>query len=59
MDESDHCSTAEFLRGSVTSTTAALLPSGEHQGLHAARVGVLITSVFFLIPWVRDHQWCL
>ena len=47
MDESDHCRVAEFLRGSVTSTTAARLPSGVHQGLACRTTGVLIASVFF------------
>ena len=47
MDESDHCRGAEFLRGFVTSTTAARLPSDGHQGLACRTAGVLIASVSF------------
>jgi hypothetical protein len=45
MGESGHCRGAEFLRGSaVTSTTAARLTSGGHQGLACRTAGVLIAS---------------
>ena len=44
MGESDHCRGAEFLRGSVTSTTAARLTSGGHQGLACRTAGVLIAA---------------
>jgi hypothetical protein len=50
MDESDHCRGAEFLRGPVTSTTAARLTSSGHpgqgHGLACRTAGVLIASVF-------------